>query len=189
MDDNVASKGLACTFATHAHRLEIERFRDEIIPHLLNREIIKNGSLLTFSSTPELLNKIEKLAKLDKNCCSFLNHKVQTIDKNILWTVESEGEGIVLAQNYLSVLISEKNKPLASGSKIAAVLTACGIACSAPIVLGAMGLGVTGIGMGALGIEITILGVVAIAAGVYWFYKKKRTQTSRGMKNENRCGC
>lgn len=189
MDDNVASKGLACTLTTHAHRLEIKRFRDEIMPHLLNREIIKNGSLLTFSSTPELLIKIEKLAKLDKNCCSFLSHNVQTIDKNILWTVESEGEGIVLAQNYLSVLISKKNKPLVSGSKIAAVLTVCGIACSAPLVLGVMGLGLAGFGLGAFGIEIAVVAVAAIAAGLYWFYNKMRIQNTKGKKNENRCGC
>lgn len=95
----------------------------------------------------------------------------------------------MLAQNYLFEQTVKKSKFLGAGFKAAALLTACGFACATPIVLGVMGFGIAGIGVGKLGAEVAILGVVVIAAGVYWYYKKIKNKMVKGTKNENRCSC
>lgn len=195
MDDKITSASLACTLTPASQRSEIKCFRDEIISHILKRERLENGSLLTFTADPKLLKKIERLVELDKGCCGFLRHQVESVDKIIVWTIKGEGAGVTLAQNFLCepALVSKSNVR-GKGLKTAALLTMCGLVCSAPLVLGALGLGVTGIGLGTLGIEIAALGVVAIIAGAYWYYKKRRSHTGRshtdkGTKNENRCSC
>ena len=195
MDETITSASVACTLTPASQRLEIKYISEEIIPYILNRELLENGSRLTFKADTELLNKIEALVELGKGCCAFLKHQLQSDEKNIFWMIRSEGAGVILAQHYLSEQVPFEKTPvrngrlLGAGFKATAILSACGIACAAPLVLGAMGLGLTGVGLGALGAEITVLGVVTIAAGSYWYYKKKKLHTAKGTKNENRCSC
>lgn len=200
MDDKTTSALVACTLTPASQRSQIKRYNEEISPYILKRECLENGSLINFAVDAELKNKIQRIVELDKGCCAFLSHQVQSDDKNITWTITSEGAGIKLAQKYLieqapiEQLPSEKvsigkNRLFGAGFKAAAILTACGFACASPLVLGAMGLSLAGIGLGAFGAKITTLGTVAIAAGAYWYYKKKKLHTAKGTKNENRCSC
>lgn len=189
MDDIITSATLVCQLSSKTKRSKVKALREEIISHLLKQECLNDGALFTFPLKSELRHKVERLVELEKGCCAFFTHKVESVDNKILWSIRSEGAGVMLAQKYLFEQTVKKSKFVGAGFKAAALLTACGFACTAPIVLGAMGFGIAGIGVGKLGAEIAILGVVVIAAGAYWYYKKRKNQMVKGTKNENRCSC
>jgi len=181
---------VACTLTPAAQRVEIKNFRAELAPHVIKRERLKDGARLTFDPVPGLQAKIERLVELDRGCCGFLNHQVESDDKTIVLTVQSEGSGIAIAQDFLDTQEpTSGNWSTSNGFKVAAIATACGLACSAPLVLGALGLGVAGIGFGAIGIEIAVLGLIAMVGAGFWFYKKKRAHAAEGSEHANRGSC
>lgn len=190
MDGKTTSAPVACTLTPASQRAEINSFRAELVPHVLKRERLEDGARLTFASVPGLRAKIERLVQLDQGCCAFLNHQEESDDEVIVLTVKSEGAGIPLAQDFLDVLSSTSgNKSRGTGLKAVAIATACGLACSAPLVLSALGLGAASIGLGAVGIEIAAMGLIVMAALGYWYYKQKRVHAARRDDNANRCGC
>lgn len=190
MDGKTTSAPVACTLTPASQRAEIKRFSAELAPHVLKRERMEDGARLTFASVPGLRAKIERLVELDQGCCTFLNHQVESDDKIIELAIKSEGPGIPLAQDFLDVR-EPANRNWSGGTsfKTVTIATACGLACSAPIVLSALGLGAAGIGLGAVGIEIAAMGLIVMAVLGYWYYKRKRVHAAGKDNNANRCSC
>lgn len=183
MDGKTTSAPVACALTPASQRVEIKRFRAELAPHVLKRERLEDGARLTFTAAPGLRAKIDRLVELDRDCCAFLDHQVESDDKIIALTIKSEGPGIPLAQNFLDMLEPVNgNWSHGTNLKAAAIATACGLACAAPLVLSALGLGVAGIGLGAVGL-------IVMAALGYWYYKQKRVHAAKGDDNANRCSC
>lgn len=197
MDDKTTSSPIVCTLPTDKQRLEINRIKNEIIPYIINHKNLKNGAVFTLAVDATLMSKIETLVELDKGCCTFLSHLVEKTDKNIVWTIKSERAGSVLAQDYLSKLMPvQKSRlnmaPTKMGLKALAILAICGFACTAPLLLGLLGISVAGIGLSALGMKFTALGVtviIAIIVSAYWYYLKRSNNSAKGQKNENQCSC
>ena len=190
MDGKTTSTPVACTLPPASQRAEIKRFRAELAPYILKRERLKDGARLTFTAAPGLRAKIERLVALDRNCCTFLNHQVESDDEIIVLRVKSEGSGIPLAQDFLEVQAPENgNMSHSTSLKTVAVVTACGLACSAPLVLSALGLGATGIGFGIMEFEIAATVLVLMAVVGYWYYKKRRARATERNDNADRCGC
>lgn len=189
MDGTSESRPVACTLTPKSQREETRRFRAEIAPHVIGRERLKDGARLTFRSTPELRESIERLVELDKGCCTFLDHRVEDNGSQLTLEVTSEGSGVPLAREFLSVLAPKTERRWGVGLKAGALIGACGLACTAPFLFGAVGLGVLGVGAGAMLAEIVTLGLVVMAVGAYWYYKRKKPLSVEGTPNENRCGC
>lgn len=186
MDGVTNSEPVACTLTPAAQCAETNQFRKEIALHILKRERLSNGARLTFTNSPELRKSIDRLVELDKGCCSFLDHRVETVGDSIILEVTGEGSGVPLAQGFLQVL--EPPRPrIGNGLKMTALLGACGLACSAPLILGALDLGF--VGSGFMSIEFAVLGLLLVGGAAFWFYSKRRPAVAEGTANENRCGC
>lgn len=54
------------------------------------------------------------------------------------------------------------------------LLVACVVACSAPLIIGAVGLGFAGIGFGMVGIKLGVVGLVVAGVAAYVYYRKCR---------------
>ncbi|WP_415158729.1 hypothetical protein [Maritalea sp.] len=104
MDNNTETTPIACALTGEAQRSETKRFRTELVPHILERELLVNGAKFVFSNTDSAKQSVERLVSIDMGCCTFLNHEVETFDDTIVLTVTSEGEGIALAQQFLNEL-------------------------------------------------------------------------------------
>ena len=189
MDGTSESRPMACTLTPKSQREETLRLRAEIAPHVVGREVLENGARLTFGSTPELRESVERLTELDRGCCTFLNHRFEDYGSQFTLEVTSEGSGIPLAREFLSVRPSRTQRRWGLGLKAGALIGVCGLACSAPFLLGAVGFGFLGAGTGAMMAEIAVLGLIVMAAGAYWFYKRRKPLSLEGASNENRCGC
>ncbi len=187
MDGITNNEPVACTLTPPAQRAETNQFRREIAPHILKRELLSNGARLTFTNSPALRKSIDRLVELDKGCCSFLEHRVETSGDSIILEVTGEGSGIPLAQGFLEALEPPHGRSFGSGLKITALVGACGLACSAPLVFGALGLGF--VGAGTMFVEFAALGLLLIVGAAYWYYTKRRAIVVKGTVNENRCGC
>ncbi|WP_417462932.1 hypothetical protein [Kordiimonas sp.] len=186
MDGITNSEPVACTLTPAAQRAETNQFRREIAPHILKRELLSNGARLTLANSPELRKSIDRLVELDKGCCSFLKHRVETVGDSITLEVTGEGSGIPLAQGFLQALAAPRPR-FGNGLKMSAFLGACGLACSAPLILGALGLGF--VGAGTMFVEFAALGLLLVGGAAFWFYAKRRPAVAEGTANENRCGC
>ena len=190
MDELTFSKPVVCTLTPAAQRAETKRFKADLAPHVLKRERLSNGTRLTFAAVSGLREKIEMLVELDKGCCAYLDHQIESDARTITLSVRSEGQGIALAQEFLTDLPPTKDAKVRGDIfKMLALVGACGVACSAPLILGAVGLGVASIGLGTTELEIGILGLVAAGVAAYVYYRKRAIAVAKGGKNANRCGC
>ena len=93
--------------------------------------------------------------------------------------MRSQGQGIALAQEFLDVMRPSADAGAASAgagrlnAKWMLLAGACGLACAAPLILGAAGLGVAGIGFGTVGVELGVVGLVAVGIAAYVYYRKR----------------
>lgn len=190
MDDLNLSTPVACTLTTGEQRLQTKRYKTELAPHVLKRERLTDGAHLTFAAVPGVRENIDRLVEMDKGCCAFLEHQVESDMQTVTLTVRSQGQGISLAQEFLKELApSEPVEKRNTYLKAMVLAGACGLACSVPLLLGVAGLSVTGIGLGALGVEFLALGLVAAGLSAYVYFKKRRVAAKDGGENANRCSC
>lgn len=190
MDDLSNIKPVACTLTPAAQRAEIRRFKTDLGPHVLTRERLDDGARLTFAAVPGLREKIDLLVELDRGCCTFLEHEVESNEKTVTLTVRSQGQGIALAQGFLKELAPRKQgRALGVNSKLAALAGVGGLACVAPFILGALSLGVTGIGVNAFEVEVATLGLAAMATMAYVYYRKRNNRLKEKEANADRCSC
>lgn len=191
MDDLTLTKPVACTPTSPAQRADTAHLKAELAPHVMVRARLENGVRLRFASSPALLAKIDKLVTLDQGCCAYLEHHVDRDAEAITWTVQSAGEGIPIAQRFLSEAEpAPQNSKKRTRLKVFALVGACGLACSAPLLLGVLGIGAASISLAAVGKELAVLALIAVGVSGYFVYtKKKRATAAKGKTDANRCGC
>ncbi|MBL4766542.1 MAG: hypothetical protein JKY94_02315 [Rhodobacteraceae bacterium] len=190
MDDLNLSTPVACTLTTNEQRMETKRYKTELTPHVLKRERLADGARLTFTAVPGMRENIERLVEMDKGCCAFLEHQIESDSQTVTLTVRGQGQGIALAQEFLTELAPiESVKPRATSLKVMALVGACGLACSAPLLIGMAGLSVAGIGLSTIGVEFAVLALVAAGVTAYVYFRKKRVAARDRSENANRCSC
>ncbi len=190
MNDLTFSNGPVCTFTPPAQRAEVRRIKADLAPLVVAQTRLDDGARLTFAAAPGMRQKVDLLLALDTGACADFDTQVENDARMVTLTLRSQGKGVALAQNYLNDTASATSVKTAQRHwKWVAVAGACGLACSAPILLGAMGLGAAGIGLGAMGIELGVLGVVAITTLAYVMYKRRHRRSKKGAENADRCGC
>ncbi len=187
MDGTSEPKPVSCTLTPEAQKVETGKIRAEVAPHIIDRELLESGARLTFRNSPALRKSVERLVELDKGCCTFLEYRIEDNGRFLTLDVTSEGSGIPLAKEFLVALTPTSKRRWGPGLKAGALLGACGLACAAPLLLGSVGLGI--VSAGAMTVEIATLGLIVMAAGGYWYYKRKISLPLEGVSNENRCGC
>lgn len=188
MDGTSEPKSVTCTLTPAAQKAETRKVRAEVAPHIIDRELLENGTRLTFRNSPVLRKSVERLVELDKGCCTFLEHRIEDSGRFLTLDVTSVSSGIPFAKEFLAAPTTTSERRWRLGLKAGALLGACGLACAAPLLLSSVGLGILGAGAGSMMVEIATLGVIVMAAGGYWYYKRKKSLSVEGVSNENRCG-
>lgn len=108
MGDLNTKEPVACTLTNESQRAETQQFRIEMLKHVLEREKLVNGAKITFANKGDIQESIERLIKLDKGCCTFLDHKIDVFEDTISLTVTGQEKGVAQAQGFLDAL-GEKN--------------------------------------------------------------------------------
>ncbi|MFT6605664.1 MAG: hypothetical protein ACJA2X_000840 [Halocynthiibacter sp.] len=189
MDDLNLSKPVACTPTSPEQRAQTARLKADLAPQVLEREQLSDGVRLRFALSPEMRAQIERLVTFDKGCCDYLEHRIASSAEGLTLTVRSQGQGIEIAQNFLSLGTDKNSKPRGK-LKVFALLGVCGLACSAPLLLAAAGIGAASISLAAVGKELAVLGLIAMGGAAYFLYaRKKRAAVTKGKSNADRCGC
>jgi hypothetical protein len=111
MDDLNLSKPVACTPTSPEQRAQTARLKADLAPQVLEREQLSDGVRLRFALSPEMRAQIERLVTFDKGCCDYLEHRIASSAEGLTLTVRSQGQGIEIAQNFLSLGTDKNSKP------------------------------------------------------------------------------
>ncbi|WP_428408420.1 hypothetical protein [Hyphococcus sp.] len=190
MSSPASPNPVACSLSTAEQRKEIAKFNAELAPHVLKREKLEDGARILFEASPGVKGSLERLVEIDKSCCAFLTHEVESHAGVHILTVRSHGEGIVLAQDFMSQLAPGKPGFTPRAVVLAALAGGLGLACAAPFVLALLGVSVAGLGLGALGVGLSVfVGLLALSGIGYLLIRNKKEAARSGSENANRCGC
>lgn len=184
MDGTNSNTEIACTLTSKAQRAERARFRAELLPRMTGRKKLSSGAQISFDAAPGVCEDIERLVELDSACCKFLTHVIDENNGIIRLTTMGEGAGKELARSFYDEF--RPSSPHHSGNLPLIALALCGLVCSAPLFIGAFGVGIAGVSLG--GLSAVVVAVAMAVAGYIYRTKKRVAMTGRD-KHADRCGC
>ena len=88
---------------------------------LLRRERLTGSVTLSFRADPGTRDAVEDLARREAACCPFLDHRVETADSEVVWTITNAvaGDRRAAVEVYLDALHA---LPDHAGSDVAGLL-------------------------------------------------------------------
>ncbi|MEM9360401.1 MAG: hypothetical protein AAGB04_29845 [Pseudomonadota bacterium] len=87
-----AGQGIACALTPPELRKRKTEIREELVPHLLSTAFGAGESEFTFAKPEVTRAQLERLIKLERACCSFLNFQLKEADKDLVLTISGPSE-------------------------------------------------------------------------------------------------
>lgn len=173
-----------CSLSPGALTERLDWIRSDIEPHAGAKRILENGVAWDFEATPEMREKLEKLARLESDCCSSLEFEVWQNPSRTRLRFEILGAdpgSEFFDRLKLANLSDDEDTPggmrwglLAKRGGIAAVASFL-ICCVLPFAL----VSVLGISIAApllaLDTPLAIGTGAVVIGGVLWFVEKRRS--------------
>lgn len=176
---------------------------------LIGRDRTPSGIRFRFAAVPGVEEAVRDLARREQQCCGFFGFTITAVGGEILWdaTVVNPAGGPLLDELYAIPETLAANTPVASvptgrdastvgdspahsgSGAILGVLLACGVACSAPLLIALTGsTTLSAVGAPVWMIVAVPAGMVAAAVALRRGRRRTRPVASAG-EPANSCGC
>jgi len=153
---NGPGTSLACSLNDDEYRERRAMVRKSLLPHILDTRPLEAGLLILFPDTGPIRADVETFARLERECCGFLNFTVKQTDEGLTLAIEGSPEAQSMIETFAKAVhrkdVTEmmfgvgKRKSGGKGlrrTSIAGVLFGLTmlLLCELPIVLAVIGLG------------------------------------------------
>ncbi len=171
MDGPDLTTPLTCTLSPPSRRAERKRFRKSLLPHITGQETLPDGLRIDFDAKAVSRAELDRLIRLDADCCKFLDHRVEEAGDTRSLFVISEGNGTALAQAFCDEFPTKAGM-LSGKAALIGLVSFCGLGCGGTIALTASGAGTAALAIGGY-VELALLGLVLLAVIVTIRYRRR----------------
>lgn len=175
-----------CNLDSKCYQARINFMKQEVAPYIKSTKDIDNGLICEFGGSPELLETLNELVSMERQCCPSLTWEIKHVDSDIHLSVTGAESGVL--RNALSITDVNQNpskyKRVTKAGGLAFLISAI-VCCTIPAALVLL----FGIGVGSsfLFLESPLwIVVIAIALVVpTWLYLGRKKS---GYGNCRNCG-